>query len=175
MLDGTMNHDEGHEFLCIGRPLERADMTTRIVDVRTATLLAETASGLLPFENIQWIGVLKSLTAYQMYRQRVQARVRRRDALAFLIQDDAFPRAVNACAHTVGSSVAMLPRSEAVQRALAHLRRQVQTADMDELTADVTKLHAFLDRLQQLLGHVHDEIRATYFVPAEVPEARTAA
>jgi len=41
MLAGTMTHDVGYDFLRMGRNLERADMTTRIIDVRTASLLPE--------------------------------------------------------------------------------------------------------------------------------------
>ena len=72
-----MNHDQGLHFLLIGQVLERADMTTRIIDVRSESLLPGETSDLLPFENIQWMSVLKSLTGYQMYRQKMQVRVRR--------------------------------------------------------------------------------------------------
>src|SRR5690606_8592439 len=72
LLAGTMNQDQGYLFIRMGRNLERADMTSRIVDVRTANLLTGENLELRPFENIQWMSVLKSLTAYQMYRQAMQ-------------------------------------------------------------------------------------------------------
>jgi hypothetical protein len=53
-------------------------MTTRIVDVRSANLLPEEATELRPFHTIQWVSVLKSMTAYQMYRRSEQVRVQRR-------------------------------------------------------------------------------------------------
>ncbi|MFU8832311.1 MAG: alpha-E domain-containing protein, partial [Wenzhouxiangella sp.] len=65
-LLGTMSQDDAYSFILIGRYLERADMTTRIIDVRSASLLPELSGELTPFENIQWMSVLKSLTAYQM-------------------------------------------------------------------------------------------------------------
>ena len=71
MLTAAMNHDAGYEFLRLGRVIERADMTARIIDVRTATLIPDERTGLRPFENIQWMSVLKSLTAYQMYRRKM--------------------------------------------------------------------------------------------------------
>ena len=37
MLLGTMSHDAAHGFLRVGRILERGDMTTRIIDVRSAS------------------------------------------------------------------------------------------------------------------------------------------
>ena len=77
----------------IGRQLERAAMTTRIIDVRSANLLPRSPGELTPFENIQWMSVLKSLTGYQMYRQHVRLRIRGPDVLRFLLQDRHFPRA----------------------------------------------------------------------------------
>src|SRR5690606_1028739 len=76
MFSGTMTKGQGYQFLVMGRSIERADMTTRIIDVRSADLL-EDSPDLRPFRTIQWVSVLKSLTAYQMYRQSRQARVTR--------------------------------------------------------------------------------------------------
>jgi uncharacterized alpha-E superfamily protein len=165
LLVGTMSHDAGEEFLRIGRVLERADMTTRIIDVRSESLLPEAESGgLRPFENIQWVSVLKSLTAYQMYRRKVQSRVRRADALRFLLQDEAFPRAFYRCVCIVHEGVSRLPRCESAQRALGRLQRGVQGAPIVELTESNEALHGFIDQLQVGLAQVHEEIERTYFL-----------
>ncbi|HEY5720298.1 MAG TPA: alpha-E domain-containing protein, partial [Gammaproteobacteria bacterium] len=100
LLVGTMNHDAGYQFMRIGRNLERADMTTRIIDVRSASLLDDAPVELRPFENIQWVSVLKSLTGYQMYRRSMQASVRQGDVRRFLFQHGEFPRSV---LHTLGA------------------------------------------------------------------------
>jgi uncharacterized alpha-E superfamily protein len=167
MLAGTMNHDTGYEFLSIGQMLERGDMTTRTVDVRSATLLPETDSALLPYENIQWISVLKSLTAYQMYRQKMQVRVRRADALKFLIQNEHFPRSFYYCASSVENSARRLPRSESVRRTLSRLKRNAKSASMSSLADDSTQLHDFIDRLQIGLGRVHGAVSDAYFLSAD--------
>lgn len=165
MVQGTMNHNAGYDFLRIGRIIEQADMTTRIIDVRSADLLPDESSGLLPFENIQWISVLKSLSGYQMYRQKMQSRVRRADVLRFLLQDDEFPRAFYRCVTVLGDSVRQLPRAEAVQRSLARLQRAAQGADIVRLAESHGALHAFVDELQIGLAPVHDEIARTWFLP----------
>lgn len=164
ILAGTMNHDAGYGFLRIGQMLERGDMTTRTVDVRSATLLPQTASGLLPYENIQWISVLKSLTAYQMYRQKMQVRVRRADALQFLIQNEHFPRSFYYCASSVESSVRRLPRNEPVRRTLSRLKRNAKSVSMSALADDNVQLHDFMDRLQIGLGRVHSAVADAYFL-----------
>jgi len=167
LLLGSMSANAGHRFLRTGRVLERAEMTTRIIDVRSASLIPEETSGLRPFDNIQWISVLKSLTAYQMYRQHVQARVRRADALRFLLLDKAFPRAFYRCVSIVDESLSELPRSEAPRRSAARLQRVVKGADITEMTESNSALHEFIDELQIGLGQIHNDIERTYFLVEE--------
>jgi uncharacterized alpha-E superfamily protein len=166
MLSGTMNHDTGYRFLVMGRNLERADMTTRIIDVRTADLL-EDSPDLRPFRTIQWVSVLKSLTAYQMYRQSRQVRVTRTEVLKFLLQDAAFPRAVLYCIDAVEQCATSLPRNDAVLRLTGRLKRNVSVADVGRLRQE--ELHAFVDDTQLNLAELHGEISRTWFLPA--PEA----
>ena len=163
LSDGAMSADAGHEFLCLGRIVERADMTTRIIDVRSASLIPEETSGLLPFENIQWISVLKSLTAYQMYRQHVQARVRRAEALRFLLLNDAFPRSVLRCVVLADESLEELPRSDAPRKAVARLEKTVKGGNVARMAESNSALHAFIDDLQIELGRVNNEIARNYF------------
>ncbi|MGD2055919.1 MAG: alpha-E domain-containing protein, partial [Gammaproteobacteria bacterium] len=87
-LSGTMSHDLTYEFLRIGRNMERADMTSRVIDVRATNLLPKQTDELKPFDDIQWKSVLDSLMAYQMYRRHVHVRVRGRPALRFLLQEE---------------------------------------------------------------------------------------
>jgi uncharacterized alpha-E superfamily protein len=162
MLAGTMNHDAGYEFLRIGRNLERADMTTRIIHVRSASLLPDEISGLMPFENIQWVSVLKSLTAYQMYRRTMQIKVRRAEVLRFLLQDREFPRAVYRCLSAVEEGVSRLPSNDPPLRAINRLQRSVQSIEAESLSRD--QLPELVDQLQIGMGQVHDEITRTYYL-----------
>jgi len=162
LLSGTMSHDEAYEFIRIGRNLERADMTTRILDVRSEDLLPRRAEDLTPFENIQWMSVLKSLTAYQMYRRNVRVRVRGADVLRYLLQDPNLPRALHHCMGQVESSLHALPRNDAPLRAVTRMKRQVQEADVPRLAE--TGLHEFIDEMQVDLARIHGEISNTYFL-----------
>jgi len=167
MLAGTMTHDAGYDFLRMGRNLERADMTTRIIDVRSVNLLAEKSVDLVPFENIQWMSVLKSLTGYQMYRRAMQVRVRRPDVLKFLFQDRRFPRSLYHCLREVENCLQDLPHNDAPLRQVTQMQRMVFDAKPGRL--DQVELHQFIDDLQAQLAGVHDQIAATYFgvaVPA---------
>jgi uncharacterized alpha-E superfamily protein len=169
MLAGTMTHDAGYGFLRMGRNLERADMTTRIIDVRSVNLLAEKLTDLLPFENIQWMSVLKSLTGYQMYRRAMQVRVRRPDVLKFLFQDRRFPRSFYHAISEVEGSLRDLPRNDAPLRLITKLQRVVSDAEPERLSQ--TELHQFIDELQAQLAEIHDQITTGYFL-APVSTAR---
>jgi uncharacterized alpha-E superfamily protein len=163
LLAGTMLHDQGFEFLRIGRSLERADMTTRIVDVRSASLLPEEASDPRPFDTVQWVSVLKSLTAYQMYRRSQQVRVQRGPVLQFLFHSAEFPRAVNHCVEAARTSLKRLPRNEAALRVAGRVKRTLASTDLALLSQ--SELHAFVDDLQLGIGDLHAEIANTWFPP----------
>ena len=68
LLEGTMSHDETYSFLVIGRDLERADMTTRVLDIQAGMLIAR-SDGANPYADLMWMGVLRSLSALQMFRR----------------------------------------------------------------------------------------------------------
>src|SRR5262245_47557386 len=161
MLDGTMNRNDAHTFSLLGRNLERADMTSRIVDVRSAQLLPAETPELRPFESVQWMSVLKSLSGYQMYRLRMRTRVKRTDVLQFLLRDDQFPRSCRFCLSQLERSLNELPRSEGVLDVLATAARFIERAPL--ATLDQPGLHELIDRLQLHINNVHDMIAGIYF------------
>lgn len=166
-MSGTMNHDQGYQFLRLGRFLERADMITRIIDVRSAGLVPGEAAEQRPFDTIQWVSVLKSLTGYQMYRRSMQVSVRRPDVLRFLLLDKEFPRSMMFSLNRLENSLSRLKHSDPPRQLAYQLSSILQAADvtaMDQMT-----LHRFLDDLQLGLIELHNEVSRVYFLP--VPEA----
>jgi len=161
MLDGTMNRNDAFTFSHLGRNLERADMTSRIVDVRSAQLLPAETPELRPFEAVQWMSVLKSLSGYQMYRLRMRTRVKRTDVLQFLLRDDQFPRSCQYCLMQIEHSLNGLPRSEGVLEVLSDAARFIERAPL--ATLDQPGLHELIDKLQLHVNNVHDMIAGIYF------------
>lgn len=166
LLASTMSHDAAYDFVRIGRNLERADMTTRIVDSAIFLLMPRRqAPG--QYDNLLWVNVLKFLSAYQMYRQHVRNRVEGAAVVQFLLQDGYFPRAVRHAAGVAEDSLRNLPRHDApLQRVLA-LQERVRTAEIAAM--DLAAMHTFIDELQAALNDVQEAIRATWFQaqPAE--------
>lgn len=171
LLAGTMLHDQGYLFLRIGTHLERADMVTRTVDVRSANLLPAEARELGPFNTIQWVSVLKSLTAYQMYRRSEQVRVQRGPVLRFLFQNAHFPRAVHYCVESARGELKPLPRNEAALRVVGRLKRNLLGTKVERLSQ--SELHAFVDDLQLGIGDLHAEIARTWFLPPPEPPTQS--
>jgi uncharacterized alpha-E superfamily protein len=162
LLSGSMTHDEGYEFLRMGRNLERADMTIRIIDVRSANLLPNTSGELTPFENIQWMSVLKSLSGYQMYRRAMQVRVQRPYVLKFLFKERLFPRAFYHSICEVGNCLRALPRRDLPITCLARIRELVTASRPETMSQD--ELHAFIDGLELHLIELNTAISDTYFL-----------
>ena len=178
LLAGEMSRTAAYDFVRLGHYLERADMTTRILDVRSANLLSRARQSQSqsqvqtqtsaaapeeqdPFDSIQWMSVLKSLSAYQMYRQQVRMRVNGPDVLKFLLQDESVPRTVAFCLRQLDICLRKLPRHDAALAALAALQQKLNAATVPELTRE--GLHDFIDEVQVGLGELHDQIAAAYF------------
>jgi uncharacterized alpha-E superfamily protein len=162
LLHDTMSHDAGYQFFRIGRGVERADMTTRIIDVAAATLLGR--EDLARFDNTLWMAVLQSLSAYQMYRQKVRRRIDGADVIAYLLKDDQFPRAFSFSLRELGSALAVLPRNAEPHKSLGGLRRMLALLEVGDL--DIAKLHQWIDDAQRELGELHALIHRTWFEPS---------
>lgn len=162
-FDGAMSRNDAFTLLMLGRNLERADMTSRIIDVRSAQPLPADAPGFQPFETIQWLNLLKSLSGYQMYRLSQRTRVSRSAVLDFVLRDLHFPRACLFCLKEVEHFLRALPRSDCVLGSLEGARGFLNNVSL--ATLDQPGLHELIDRLQVHIIVVHEGIAQTYFPP----------
>lgn len=161
ILAGSMLHDETYHFVRLGRNLERADMTSRIIDVRSADLVPPAEHELTPFENIQWMSVLKSLTGYQMYRRSVQEPVRRRDVLEFLFKERRFPRTILHCLGEIEGCTLLLKKNAKVVAQIHKVAQTVMEVNPGELKQ--AELHQLIDQLQLGLADIDKIVWETYF------------
>jgi len=162
LLADTMSHDAGYQFFRVGRSVERTDMTTRILDVAAATLLER--EELARFDNSLWMAVLQSLSAYQMYRQKVRRRINSPDVILYLLKDEQFPRAIAFSLRELGAALATLPRNGEALIKLGDLRRMLARPSV--LKLDLAGLHQWIDDVQLALGELHGLIQAIWFQPS---------
>ena len=161
LFEGTMSHGDGYSFLKMGRNLERADMSTRIIDVAGELLVESESPELAEHETILWVNVLRSLSAYQAYRQSVRSRIAPVRVLHFLMNDLRFPRAFAHCLAEVGQAAGTLPRPDTVQTALKDMQAMIDSVSIRELAS--TALHKHIDHFQVGLADVHTAIDQTWF------------
>jgi uncharacterized alpha-E superfamily protein len=93
VTDATLPHDEGWRFLQLGCFLERAEMTTRLVDVQYQFLL-EGPQPVGPPDNHQWMAVLKSVGAYEAYRRKYYSQILPEHVAEMLILHQQHPRSI---------------------------------------------------------------------------------
>ena len=176
-LSQHMLHDSPWELLRLGNHVERADMTTRMIDVRSPELFAARYD-LEPFENIQWRSILRSTYAMQAYVASVRDAVSTPLVLQFLFKDERLPRSYLRSLRAARRSLDALPRSEQPLLACSAAIASVEEADVKALgaTGREDDLHAFIDECQVQLGSLHDAIVNTYFAyPRQETEGHRAA
>jgi uncharacterized alpha-E superfamily protein len=166
-MAGTMSHDEAYNFMRIGRHIERADMTTRVLDVRAGTLIDDPARQLRPYHDLLWMSVLKSLAAYQMYRRSVPSRVKGAEVLRFLLRDPQFPRSVEHCLTEISRCLLELPHHEEAMTVCASIETRLVAPRVSSLAWE--GLHEFVDQLQVQLIELHDRTAETYFLADTEP------
>ncbi|MCP5178617.1 MAG: alpha-E domain-containing protein [Pseudomonadales bacterium] len=165
LFSATMSRGPEHEFLMLGRYLERADMTTRIIDV-AGELRDLQDEQISDHDTILWVSVLRSASAYQMYRRSVRSRVTPVRVLHFLLNDLQFPRAVRYCLHQIRYSSNRLPRPEAPIGAVDRLLGRMDGITLRQLVR--SELRVALDDFQKELICIHQAIEATWFEPYDV-------
>ncbi|MGB0211435.1 alpha-E domain-containing protein [Algiphilus sp.] len=166
MLVNNMSRGTGFQFLRLGMALEQADMTTRIVDARSGGMVPDGETDeLAPIRATQWMSVLKSLHAYQMYRRQQRTRVTGPRALAFLLHDPTFPRSVAFSLWSMQQTLPRLPEHPELRQALDAAVQLVAGADVRALLADDddSALGRMLDDIQLALGRVHERVDACFF------------
>jgi len=162
ILEGTMSHGPAYQFVRLGRSLERADMTSRIIDVAADTMMSG-RDELHLHDNTVWRAVLRALSAYQMYSQYVRRRILGRDVMAFLLRDISFPRSITHCVIVLEQAMRLLPRSERALHQLESLRDHLDHIDLQ--TVDHRGIHQFVDELQQELAALHGVVFETWLNP----------
>jgi len=176
ITDVTMSHNEGWHFGRLGCLLDRADKTSRLLDVKYYLLLPQVTDVGTSVDDIQWSAVLKSASAFEMYRKRF-GRMRPDRVADFLMLDREFPRAMHYCLvqaeeslHAISGSPIGTFQNLAEQR-LGRLRSELDYAQVDEIIA--SGLHEFLDAFQAKLNNVGMAIFETFVALRPVTDVPT--
>lgn len=167
ITEGTFYRDESWFFYQIGRAIERADQTTRLLDVKYHLLLPNNETVGSPLDVSQWNAVLRSAAAYHAFR-RIQPRGMTPAGVAgFLLFNSRFPRSVRACVRDIAGRLGELRSDYRLRSGAGALEELDELISVfDDITIDevIDKgMHEFIDWVQLKLGRVHSELGIAYF------------
>jgi len=171
----TMSHNEAWHFIRLGTSLERADKTTRILDVKYFILLPSVSDVGTPYDDIQWAAVLKSVSGFEMYRKSY-GRISPDRVVEFLLLDSEFPRAVRNCIGLADQSLhAITGTRPGAFSCVAEQRIGLLRSELDYAQADTVLkagLHEFFDALQIKMNTIDECILGDFF--AQRPQSQGA-
>lgn len=158
--DATMSRDEGWQFLVLGRSLERADMTARLV----------ATSALTPGPNSAWPVTLRACGAYQSFLRAYRGQETDREAAEYLLLDRLFPRSVvhaltraEQCLANLEASGQRVGFQDEAQRLLGRTRAELEYRSIGDI---VTDLPGEMERLQRTCAAASDAVTQRYFAHA---------
>lgn len=163
VLDSHMSRDYAYDFMQIGKHMERADMTSRTLEM-TALLLSDARSeALRRYDGIVWSSLLSTLGARQMYLRHKNSRIEGNQVMDFMVCDRAFPRSLTYSLAHVDQYLARLPEPALVRTISNRLLKQFEEQDIAAIP--VNQIASFMDSLQAELTTLHTQIGKQWFYP----------
>jgi uncharacterized alpha-E superfamily protein len=160
ITEGTFYRDQAWHFYMMGRYLERADQTTRLLDTRFHALAPQFSEG--EIDAGQWNALLRAAAGYHAYRREHPSGYRPAEVAGFLLANTAFPRSVGLNLAQLEWHLTQLRTryhlragGDALER-LDHLNGAMTQANVAALVAD--RLSPFLDYVQKEIGALHGDI-----------------
>lgn len=166
VFECTMSHDIGWHFANVGRLIERADKTSRILDVKYFTLLPRVEDVGTAVDDLQWSALLLAISGFEAYRRRHHS-IDIEKVVEFFLINNTFPRAVLFCVAGVDWSlgeiedVSKTTVEKTAKQLVSHLRHRLVETSVKDVLAD--GMHQFIDLLQTELNQVGDAMNQDYF------------
>ena len=166
IMDATLIHNEAYHFANLGRLIERADKTDRMLDVKYFYLLPRVEDVGSSLDYLQWSALLRSTSAYQVYRMKY-GKLDYRDIIRLLLFDSEFPRAVHFCLLESNRSLHAISGTpvgtfnNVAEKEMGKLLSQLSFNEVDDVIR--YGLHEYLDDFQVKLNLLGSEIFHCFF------------
>ena len=176
LTESTYTHDQGYKFIQAGKYLERADQTSRIIDIKYHMLLPDPSEVGGAVDLAQWMAVLRSCSAFEAYHHRYVDEVHPWNVAEFLILSATFPRSIRFCISTLDYHLRSISQtspgqfSNLAEQLSGRLRSELIYTTIDEIYRE--GLHEYLDRLQTRLIELNRAIFTTYVQQPEIDIGR---
>ena len=175
IAEGTLYRDEGYQFFRLGLLIERADQTSRLLDVKFAQ-----GVGLKPADPaddfVFWSTILRTAAAFQVFHRLEANKASPERVARFLILNPSHPRAIAFCIREISDALHILRQSFRLQQSNAALEAcDLLTEGLHALPGDadlIGNLHSFNDWVQRRLMALTEDIAVAFFRPPP-PKAST--
>ena len=161
MLVSTLPRGHAYRFIKLGHLLERADMTTRVIDVGAAILLSDDHLR-STVDPLIWASLLNSLSAMGAYRREIGPQVAAGPMVDFVLRAGTFPRSVKFCLDDMRRELLPLKNNRTAIGLVNKARRELSLFDPQQCSRE--ELHLFIDRIQLILTRLHSSIAHTWFM-----------
>jgi uncharacterized alpha-E superfamily protein len=181
ITDGTMTHGEDWDFIQVGKYLERADMTTRILDANDEIFISKRPSNNSHTSGtLQWSAILRSCSSHDAYRKFYVAQVEPDKVVEFLILNEFFPRSIRFCAQALNDALRRISGckeehfTNQAEKLAGRLVAELNYSALEDIKT--VGMHQYMDDLQIKLNVIGEAIFQTYLFspPLNVPEPEPA-
>lgn len=164
--DSTISRGESWHFGQLGRMLERADQTSRIIHIKYFHILPKSLHVGSAYDTLQWAAILKSASGFEMYTKKYKS-INPDKILEFLILDTEFPRSINFCLNRANKRLHAISDSSTdsyankPEQSLGSLKSELVYSDINTIIN--MGLHEFIDSIQLKLIKVNQDVYNRYF------------
>lgn len=166
VAESMLPRNDAWHFFELGRHLERADNTSRILDVKYFMLLPDVSAVGTALDMIQWASVLRSCSGFEAFRRTRRGQLNLERVVDFLIRDRLFPRSIVFSVSEAGEALdriisqAGLPTENDATRLARKLHEDLLGTDTPAVIAQ--GLHEFLDTVQGRISEIHSAVQETF-------------
>jgi uncharacterized alpha-E superfamily protein len=166
ITDSTMSHGEGWHFIQVGRFIERAAATASLLDVHASAFLEGRDLSPAPANHLEWVGLLKSCTAFEAYCKVYTANLRPDRIMEFILLNADFPHSVRFSVDAMQAALRSISDSTATRRAgrlnrlSGRLCAALSYSQIDEVLSD--DLHVYLGTIQRQCNQIHEALHQVY-------------
>lgn len=166
VAESMIPRTDGWWFFELGRHLERADNTSRILDIKYYMILPSLQAVGSALDMVQWASVLRSCSAFEAFRRSRRGQLNLPRVVDYLVRDEFFPRSILSALSEAEQALVRISQSMSgpavtlANQIMRDLRQDIENTDIK--TTIASGLHEYLDLFQTRVGTLHDAIQAAF-------------